>query len=102
MRRTAIPMQRTLTDKRAARRRLKLAAIGLAALLVGAGAALAAIPGGGTVDACAKQNGSVRVIDASADRCKKNETAMAWAESPAPGPKGEAGARGQQGERGAQ
>jgi len=66
--------------------------IGLVALLVCAGAALAAIPSDGVVHTCFKKSGgSLRVIDAAVTQCGKDETALDWNQAGPQGPQGEKG-----------
>lgn len=86
------------------RRRALVATLGIAALLVGGGVALATIPGsGGAISGCyAKKDGSLRVIDASSDACKTGESALAWNQTGAQGPKGDAGPQGPKGDAGPQ
>jgi hypothetical protein len=94
----------TRASRRARGRRLAAIAIGLAALLVGGGAALATIPGGGgVISGCyARGDGSLRVIDTSAHHCGNGETALAWSQTPPQGQKGTAGSQGLKGDQGDQ
>jgi hypothetical protein len=77
-------------------------AIGLVALLVGGGAALATIPQG-TINTCyAKKSGSLRVLDPSTAQCGNGESPVAWNQTPAQGPKGAIGSEGPKGDTGDQ
>src|ERR1700758_47704 len=73
--------------------------IGVAAVLVAGGAALATIPGSdGVIKGCyAKKDGTLRVIDAATTQCNPTETALAWNQK---GPKGDTGAQGPRGYEG--
>jgi hypothetical protein len=81
-------------------RRSLVLAIGVAAVLVGGGAALATIPGSdGVIKGCyAKKDGTLRVIDsATTAQCKPTENALTWNQK---GPKGDTGAQGPRGYEG--
>jgi len=82
------------------RGRLLVAGAALAALLV-SGIALATVPGGdGTINGCyAKKDGSLRVVDSSA-QCRGGESALTWNQTGPQGPKGDAGAAGAAGPKG--
>jgi hypothetical protein len=87
------------------RRRLRLLAIGLAALAVSAGiatVAYASIPdAGGLIHGCYKTNGGdLRVVDDSTSSCRSSETALDWNQQGAPGPPGPSGPQGAQGVQG--
>src|SRR5215467_13694795 len=71
----------------------------MAVLAVGSGVALATIPGsGGVVSGCyAKKDGTLRVIDSTA-QCRSGEAALNWNQT---GPQGPQGAQGPQGPQGA-
>jgi hypothetical protein len=86
------------------RKRLVLAALGVAAALVGGGVALATIPGsGGVITGCyAKATGTLRVIDTSSAQCKAGESALTWNQAGPQGPKGDAGPQGPKGDTGPQ
>ncbi|OLE22416.1 MAG: hypothetical protein AUG49_19230 [Catenulispora sp. 13_1_20CM_3_70_7] len=72
-------------------------------LVVGSGVALGTIGGNGAVDSCySKANGTLRVVDPSVSQCRDGETRLAWAQTPAQGPKGELGAAGATGDPGTQ
>lgn len=78
-------------------------ALGVVALLVSGGAALATIGGGGTIDGCyAKRDGRLRIIDTSTARCGNGERALAWSQTPPAGPMGAAGPQGPKGIQGDQ
>jgi hypothetical protein len=81
-------------------------AIPVAALLVAVGAtvAVAAIPSAdGTITACMKSDGTIRLIDTDAGvSCKSNERAVTWNQTGPPGPAGPAGPPGEQGPAGPQ
>lgn len=72
------------------------ALVGLAALLVGAGIAVATIPdANGTVHACVKKNkGGVYVIDPGAGQSCGKDVALDWNTAGATGPPGTAGPQG--------
>jgi len=53
----------------------------------------------GTIDACVKKNGEVRIA-ADAGDCSHNERAMAWNQRGPAGPAGDAGKRGDEGAKG--
>ena len=82
--------------------RLTGIAMGLAALLVGGGAALATIPGsGGVISGCyPKSGGPLRVIDASSATCASGELPLNWNQTGPQGPKGAQGPQGLQGPKG--
>lgn len=83
------------------RRRLTGIALGLFALLVGGGAALATIPSGGTITGCyATRDGSLRVIDRSIATCGNGEQTLGWSQTPPQGPKGATGSQGAKGDQG--
>ncbi len=90
-------------------KRLLILAVGLVAVLVGGGAALATIPGSdGLIKGCyAKKDGTLRVLDASPAQCRGSESALTWNQSGAPGdagaqgPKGDTGLQGAKGDTGA-
>lgn len=85
------------------RRRLVGVTLGVVVLLVGGGAALATIPDGGTISGCyAKGDGSLRVVDPSTATCGAGEGALAWSQTPPPGPKGATGPQGANGDQGDQ
>jgi hypothetical protein len=76
----------------------------VAVLVLGGSVALALPDGDGTIDACVKGDGQVRIVDSS-DDCKNNETHMRWNEEGLPGEdgaQGPAGPQGPQGEQGIQ
>jgi hypothetical protein len=92
--------------KRWWQRRLTVAAVGVAALLVGGGVAFATIPGsGGAISGCyAKRDGALRVID-SGTPCKIGESALTWNQTGPQGltgPKGDTGPQGPKGGTGPQ
>jgi type VI secretion system Hcp family effector len=70
-------------------------------LLAGIGAvAYAALVGGdGVIHACVDRSGNVRIIDAQADACRGNETAVSWNQQ---GPQGQIGPQGVTGATGPQ
>jgi len=79
------------------------------AVLVTGGVAMAGAPSDGTINACVKKNGDVRVISKPSE-CAKNDTALTWnqhgpagakGERGPAGPAGPAGAKGETGARGA-
>jgi hypothetical protein len=81
------------TEMRTGRARISAAAA-IAGVVLGSGAmALAAIPAAdGTISACFKNSsGDLRVIDAPAESCKNNETAIQWNQAGPPGPQGPPG-----------
>ena len=86
------------------KKRLGGIAVGLVALLVGGGAALATIPGsGGVISGCyAKRDGSLRVIDTPTASCKSGEAGLTWNQAGQQGPKGDAGPQGPKGDQGLQ
>jgi hypothetical protein len=90
----------------ARRARLTGIAVCIVTVVGGSGVALAAVGGGGSIDSCyGKATGALRVIDPTASQCRDGETSLAWAQTPAQGPKGEigsAGARGDAGDQGPQ
>jgi Collagen triple helix repeat (20 copies) len=61
------------------------------------GAAYAAIPSNGVIDACYTKSGTLRVVDPAVSTCGKYETPLAWNVQ---GPRGEAGPQGPQGPTG--
>ena len=84
------------------KKRLGGIAVGLVTVLVAGGAALAAIGGGGTINGCyAKRDGSLRVIDPTA-QCKSGEAALNWNVAGPQGPQGNPGAQGPKGDAGPQ
>jgi hypothetical protein len=94
---------KTLLHLPARRRRLGGMAACIAAVVVGSGVALATVTGGGSVDTCyTKAGGTLRVIDPSTTQCRRNETGLAWTQTPAQGPKGDAGSAGPKGDAGPQ
>jgi hypothetical protein len=87
----------------ARRKRLTAIAACIVTVAVGSGVALGTVGGGGSIDACyAKTSGALRVIDPSATHCGGGETSLSWAQTPAPGPKGDTGAAGPKGDPGAE
>jgi Collagen triple helix repeat (20 copies) len=87
----------------ARRKHLTAFALCVLTLVVGSGVALGTIGGNGTVDSCySKVNGTLRVVDPSASQCRDGESSLAWARTPAQGPKGELGAAGAKGGPGPQ
>jgi Collagen triple helix repeat (20 copies) len=86
------------------RKRFTCVALGIAALLVGGGAALATIPGSdGMISGCyAKRDGAVRVIDAATVSCKSTEAPLSWNLRGPQGPKGDTGLQGTKGDTGVQ
>jgi Collagen triple helix repeat (20 copies) len=86
----------------ARRKRLTAVAACILTVVVGSGVALA-VTSVGSINACyVKASGALRVIDASVTQCQKGENSLAWAQTPAPGPKGDAGAAGSKGDLGDQ
>jgi hypothetical protein len=85
-------------------RRVVALAVGLVAVLVGGGVALATIPGsGGVISGCyAKSTGSLRVVDASTAQCKGGEVPLTWNQTGPQGLKGDTGVQGTKGDQGAQ
>lgn len=81
--------------------RAALAGAALAAVL-GGGAAWAAIPdAGGAIHGCYQLNvGNLRVIDPETDSCRPSETALVWNVRGAPGESGAPGAAGRDGKDG--
>jgi hypothetical protein len=78
------------------------ALVGLAAVLVGAGIAVATIPdANGTVHGCVKNKGGVYVIDPSAGQSCGKDPALVWNRPGATGPQGIAGPKGLTGFQGA-
>ena len=76
------------------------AATTVVAIVLGSGAmALASIPAAdGTISGCFKNNsGDLRVIDAPAESCKNNETAIQWNQAGQPGAPGPQGPQGEPG-----
>ena len=80
---------------RARDRRVALAAMTVALVGVG-GVAWSQIPADGTISACYKNDGSLRLVGAT-DECTKRETLVQWNQA---GPAGPAGPQGPTGERG--
>src|SRR5215471_4405931 len=65
--------------------------VAVAVVALGAGIAYAAIPdNGGVIHGCySNVNGLLRVVDsASADACRRSETALSWNQQGVPGPPG--------------
>src|SRR5215471_16423164 len=91
-----------MTERRSQRRILRATAAGIAVLAVGSGVALATIPGsGGVVSGCyAKKDGSLRVIDSTA-QCRSGEAALNWNQTGPQGPQGSQGPQGATGPQGA-
>jgi hypothetical protein len=90
----------THAPSRARARRLAAVVIGLVLTLAGAGAALATIPDGGTINACyTNGTGALRVIGA---QCKGSESPLTWNQTPPQGPKGATGPQGPNGDQGDQ
>jgi hypothetical protein len=89
--------------KRWWQRRLVVAAVGVAVLLVGGGVAFATIPGsGGAISGCyAKKDGTLRVIDSGA-QCKIGENVLTWNQTGLQGAPGPAGPQGPKGDTGPQ
>ena len=85
------------------RRGLRMLALAIAGLGVGAGLAYAVIPSaGGVINGCYEQkNGLLRVIDAGAD-CRKSEAPIHWNQVGPAGPRGEQGPQGERGVPGPQ
>lgn len=82
------------------RRDLLAAAAGAAAALaLGGGIAMAAIPEpGGAIDGCyQKVEGQLRVIDPQTDLCRTSELPLRWSEEGQPGEQGPPGAAGKDG-----
>jgi hypothetical protein len=92
-----------MESKRWWQRRLVAVSTGIVALLVCGGVAFATIPGsGGAISGCyAKKDGSLRVIDSSA-QCKSGEAALTWNQAGPQGPKGDPGPQGPKGDTGPQ
>src|SRR5438552_11006021 len=94
---------KALVHTHARRKRLTGFALCVLSLVVGSGVALATVGGNGTVDSCyARVSGTLRVVDPSVSQCRDGEARLAWAQTPAQGPKGELGAAGAKGEAGPQ
>jgi len=92
-----------MTERRSQRRILRATAAGIAVLAVGSGVALATIPSsGGVVSGCyAKKDGTLRVIDSTA-QCRSGEAALNWNQTGPQGPQGSQGPQGLQGAQGPQ
>ena len=92
-----------MESKRWLQRRLVAVSTGIVALLVCGGVAFATIPGsGGAISGCyAKKDGSLRVIDSTA-QCKSGETALSWNQAGPQGLKGDPGPQGPKGDPGPQ
>jgi Collagen triple helix repeat (20 copies) len=91
---------KALVNLLARRKRLTAVAACIVAVVVGSGVALA-VTSVGSINACyVKASGALRVVDASVTQCQKGENSLTWAQTPAPGPKGDAGAAGAKGDPG--
>src|SRR5215207_1489175 len=64
-------------DMRSWRKRLSLAGAIVSAGLLTCGIAVAVEPPGDTINACAGNNGQLRVI-ATGENCRRNESALDW------------------------
>ena len=111
--RTDIRAPRTITGRRAALQRrmgrhpVASGAAGalLVTVLVGGGVAYSAIPSaGGVISGCYNdKSGQLRVVDVDAGQsCGRNEVAVSWNQTGAPGPQGPAGPPGPVGPAGPQ
>jgi hypothetical protein len=73
------------------------------AVVSSVGIAVAAVPSNGVISSCYNStNGSVRIIDSSAEACKSSERALSWNQVGPQGPQGPQGGTGPQGATGAQ
>lgn len=99
---TTEPDRRSLSSGlriRIARSKIIVLVLSIGTLAVGAGMALAQIPGpGGVINGCyTKSTGGIRIIDSAAS-CKSGETSLNWNQT---GPAGATGAQGAKGDAGA-
>jgi hypothetical protein len=79
-----------------------VAAVGVAAALVGGGIALAAIPGpNGVIHGCLKNKGQAYLVDPGAGQTCGKDASLDWNEAGARGPKGLPGPQGIPGSQGA-
>lgn len=78
------------------------ALLGGSVIVIGAATVLATIPDtGGVIHGCFQQNnGQLRVIDPSVDRCLPSESAISWNQNGSQGPAGPTGPQGPQGPAG--
>jgi hypothetical protein len=87
--------------RRVRRGALAVAAVALVAIAGAVTYAVAGSGGSGVINGCYKtQNGQLRVIDPSTDRCLPSETAISWNQTGPTGSRGATGARGPTGPKG--